>query len=101
MSTVVAAQPETRVVLRNVSWAVFEALAACDRRSPRLVYDRGTLEIMSPSISHEWYHALIGRLIEAYRLGRKIPIRTTASTTLKKQLKERGLGTRRIVLHYP
>ncbi len=46
---------------------------------------------MSPSISHEWYHKLLGRLIEAYTMGRDIPIRSTASTTLKAQLMERGL----------
>jgi Uma2 family endonuclease len=91
MSTVIAAQPETRIVMRNVPWAVFDALSAGDRRSPRLVYDRGTLEIMSPSGSHEWYHKLLGRLIETYTMVRNIPIRSTASTTLKKQLMERGL----------
>jgi len=89
---IVAPHPETRVVLSNISWATYEALVA-DNDSPgkRVVYDRGTLEIMSPSKEHEWYHKLLGRLVEAFTLERNIPIHSTGGTTLKAQLKDRGL----------
>lgn len=90
--SIVAPHPETRIVLSNVSWATFEALLAeTDQRSTHFVYDHGILEIMSPSVEHEWYHRLLGRLVEAFTLERNIPIRSTAATTLKAQLKERGL----------
>lgn len=90
--SIVAPHPETRIVLSNVSWATYEAiLAGSDSCGKRFVYDRGTLEIMSPSVEHEWYHRLMGRLVEAFTLERDIPIRSTAATTLKSQLKERGL----------
>ena len=47
--------PETRIVLSNISWATYEALVAeNDSPGKRIVYDRGTLEIMSPSREHEW-----------------------------------------------
>ena len=92
MSIVAPPHPETRVVLSNISWATFEALLAeTDQRSTRFAYDRGILEIMSPSVEHEWYHRLLGRLVEAFTVERNIPIRSTAATTLKSQLKERGL----------
>ena len=90
--SVVAPHPETRVVLSNISWATYEAiLTDSDSCGKRFVYDRGTLEIMSPSAEHEWYHRLLGRLVEAFTLERNIPIHSTGATTLKSQLKERGL----------
>jgi Uma2 family endonuclease len=90
--SIVVPHPETRVVLSNISWATYEAiLADSDSCGKRFVYDRGTLEIMSPSAEHEWYHRLLGRLVEAFTLERDIPIHSTGATTLKAQLKDRGL----------
>lgn len=90
--SVVSLQPENRVVLRNVSWATFEALLAeTDRRGTRFTYDRGVLEIMSPSREHERIKSLIGRMIETMTLELDIPISSAGSTTLKNPLKERGV----------
>jgi Uma2 family endonuclease len=90
--SVVAPHAESRVVLRNISWETFEALLAeTDRRGTRFTYDRGMLEIMSPSREHEWIKRLIGRMIETMTLELNIPISSGGSTTLKMQLKERGL----------
>jgi len=46
---------EQRVVLRNVSWETYECLLAAnaDSSSPRMSYDHGVLEIMSPSLTRE------------------------------------------------
>jgi len=49
------------------------------------------LEIMSPSLEHERLSSLIGRMIEAYTEELGIPIQTARSTTLKSELKQRGL----------
>ncbi len=54
MATVQSPQ-EQRVVLRNVSWDTYERLLAEHQGSsaPRLAYDRGDLELMSPLPKHE------------------------------------------------
>ncbi len=90
--SIVAPHRETRIVLSNISWATYEALVAeSDSPGKRLTYDRGTLEIMSPSAEHGRYHKLLGRLVEAFTMQRNIPIRSTGAATLKAPLKQRGL----------
>lgn len=85
-------QIENRVVLTDVSWATFEALLTdTNHRGSRFIYDRGNLEIMSPSYEHERLRRLIGRLIETYTEILGIPIQSAGSTTLKSELKGRGL----------
>jgi Uma2 family endonuclease len=84
-------QAETRILLSNVSWDVFESLAASDCAGIRFTYDRGNLEIMSPSTEHEWFHKLLGRMIEAMTEELNIPVRSGGAMTLKIQLKQRGL----------
>lgn len=56
-------------VIYDVSWDEYDALltALPERRLPH-TYDRGTLEIMSPSKPHEWIKKLIGRMVEAMTL---------------------------------
>ncbi|MFO0608169.1 MAG: Uma2 family endonuclease, partial [Polyangiales bacterium] len=46
---------DQRVVLPGVSWAMYEALDTLrgERRTPRLTYLEGTLELMSPGRNHE------------------------------------------------
>ncbi|MCA9878617.1 MAG: Uma2 family endonuclease [Thermomicrobiales bacterium] len=46
---------EQRVLLDNVSWDLFERILVedVDRRVPRLAYDDGALEFMTPSRLHE------------------------------------------------
>ena len=84
-------QAEKRILIPNVSWDVFEALGASDCAGIRFSYDRGNLEIMSPSTEHEWFHKLLGRMVEALTEVLNIPIRSGGATTLKIQLKQRGV----------
>ena len=91
IATAQHAQPETRIVIPNIAWNVFEALAASDCASTRFTYDRGMLEIMSPSAEHEWFHYLLGRMVETLTEVLNIPLRGAGSTTLKLQLRQRGL----------
>jgi len=46
---------EHRVILHNTSWETYERLMKerGESRVPRFAYDRGELEIMSPSTEHE------------------------------------------------
>jgi hypothetical protein len=51
--------PETRIILSNISRATFEALSTeNDQHGTRFSYDRGILEITSPSAEHKWLHRL-------------------------------------------
>jgi Uma2 family endonuclease len=85
-------QAESRILLSGISWATFESLAAESRaHGTRFTYDRGYLEMMSPSREHERLKHLIGRIIEVATEELKIPISGAGSTTLKAQWEDRGL----------
>ena len=71
---------EQRVLLHNISWETYERLLdeRGDSRVPRLAYDQGELEIMSPSSEHEsvaYFAALLGAAlaeemrVNAYGVG--------------------------------
>ena len=77
---------ETRNVLENVRWDTFIELA--EQRSgsvPRLTYDEGVLELMSPLRQHENIGRLLGRLIETYTEVMEVEIQSVASTTFKRK----------------
>ncbi|MFN7813238.1 MAG: Uma2 family endonuclease [Planctomycetia bacterium] len=79
------APAETRTVLDNVRWETFLELA--DGRSgsvPRMTYDRGVLELMTPRRQHEQLGCLIGRMVETFSEVRGIEILSCASTTFKR-----------------
>ncbi|MFH1921066.1 MAG: Uma2 family endonuclease [Planctomycetota bacterium] len=81
-----------RVLLCGITWPTYEAiLADVDLPGTKLTYDRGNLEIMSPSDEHERLKRLLGRMIEAMTEELVIPIRSAGSTTFKSQMKQRGL----------
>ena len=86
-------EPEQRFVLRDVGWDGYEAMLKLvgDRRSVRITYDRGDLELMSPSLDHEEFGRLLARLIDTVTEELRIPCRGLKSTTWRKQLKDRGL----------
>lgn len=78
-------EPETRMVLENVAWETYVALA--DQRSgnvPRMTYDNGVLEMMSPKREHENIGCLIGRIVETYSELMDIEIISVASVTVKR-----------------
>jgi Uma2 family endonuclease len=90
--TLVETQTVGQVLLHNVPWSTYETLLSdLDLRGTRLTYDRGNLQIMSPSREHERLKTLIGRMIETLTLEWKIPISSGGSTTMKSEMKQRGL----------
>jgi Uma2 family endonuclease len=92
MAILSASRDAGRVLLHNIAWETYEAiLADMEDRAIRLTYDQGDLEIMSPSDEHERIKSLIGRMIETMTEELDIPIRSVGSTTLRRQLKRRGL----------
>ncbi len=92
MSPATAAPAENRVLLKNVAWSTYVALASeSDRAGTRFTYYQGRLEIMSPSREHESVKRLLGRMIETATLELGIPISSGGSTTLKSYLKRCGV----------
>jgi Putative restriction endonuclease len=72
-----AAVGEARVLLTNVAWPLYQAIAGArgDRSIPRLTYVDGELELMSPSFRHETLARRLGTfiLMLARGLGRPCP----------------------------
>ena len=91
MATVLS-PPEERVLLRDVSWETYERLLGeqGDRRTPRFTYDRGVLEIMSPSAEHEEVSNLIRQVIYVLAEEMNVDIRDFGSTTFKRADLSRG-----------
>ena len=84
MSTAIESA-EQRTLLRNISWQTF--LDICEQREgsvPRMTYDRGDLELMSPRRQHEELGCFIGRIVETFTEEKSIDIRSVASTTFKR-----------------
>jgi len=77
---------ENRTVLENVRWETYVELAEQRRGSvPRMFFDKGVLEMMSPGQQHENIGRLIGRIVETYSEVRDIEILSVASTTFKRK----------------
>ena len=83
---------EQRVVLHNVSWKTYEHLLSdhLDASTPRFTFDRGVLEIVSPSAEHERYKQALSLLVEMLADGLGIDIENLGSTTFKRSQLERG-----------
>ena len=56
----------------------------------RMTYDRGELEIMSPSPLHEGIAALLGDLISVWRTAHHIPVRSCRMMTIRRSVLQRG-----------
>jgi Uma2 family endonuclease len=93
MATVEQREASNRFVLEGISWEAYEVLLRDrgDRPSPRMTYDRGRLEFMSPLDEHEEYKHLIGLLVVYWAVEKKIPQRGLASMTIRKEHLLRGL----------
>ncbi|MEM9691283.1 MAG: Uma2 family endonuclease [Myxococcota bacterium] len=86
------AQPEERVLLTGVPWSTYVVLRdTVDSSGIRMTYLKGSLEIMSPSKTHEVNKTQIARLLELFCLERDIPLFGYGSTTFRREEEERGL----------
>lgn len=77
----------------GATWADYRRLLEIrgDRSAPRITYLAGTLEIMSPSRTHESIKSMIGRLVEVWCLERGVEFSTYGSWTLQNKQRERGV----------
>ena len=97
MSSATVAHPpnivaDERVVLPCVSWETYERLLADDeeRRVPRMTYDQGVLELVTPSMSHEEDAETISALVRIVTAQLGIPSRSAGSTTYRRADLHRG-----------
>ena len=76
----------------NVAWEDYEQLMYDLRESSvvRVFYDQGRMEIMSPLPAHEKPVKVLHSLIIALRDALDIDIESLGSSTLKKELKDKG-----------
>lgn len=83
---------EEKFLTSDVTWQAYESLLTSlgDRSSYRVAYLLGTLEIMSPSRSHELDKENIGRLLEAYLEENRIRFWGLGSTTFRQKDQQAG-----------
>jgi Uma2 family endonuclease len=74
-------------VLTNVSWSTYESMLKEleDSSSPHLTYDRGVLEIMSPTAKHEKVSRSIDLFINLVAAEVGADVATFGSTTYKRE----------------
>ncbi len=77
---------EKRINFHNLSWQSYEQILSAlgNKRSARLTYYKGTLEIVSPLEEHESVSDRIGTLIHILTEELNLNIKSMASTTLNK-----------------
>jgi Uma2 family endonuclease len=82
----VESRAEQRVLLHNISWETYERLLdeRGDSRVPRLAYDRGDLEIMSPSSEHESVAYFVGLLVAVLAEEMRVNAYGAGSTTYRR-----------------
>lgn len=83
---------EQRMVLDNISWETYERILEDhrDKSVPRFTYDRGKLEIMSPSPVHEKLKENTALLVNAVAEGMDIDVEGLGSTTFRREDLDRG-----------
>ncbi len=96
MSAILAVKRRTRgkcLQLSCVDWQTYTRLLRlfAERRDVRLTYDRGELEIMTPSLEHDNPVWFLGMLIFALADELGLPLRGGGSTTMRRRLKKRGI----------
>jgi len=83
---------QSTLILRDISWRTYEDLLADlrDRSAPRLTFDRGVLEIMSPTQDHEQTNTAIALFVSTVAEELEIDFLSLGSTTYKRQDLMRG-----------
>jgi Uma2 family endonuclease len=81
------------VHLRGVSWSDYERVMKLrgEGSVPRLAYEKGVLELMSPSPDHETLGFWIGHLLEVWCEVHEIEFSGIGSWTLKNKRKRTGV----------
>lgn len=92
MATATTSSPTFGVVLSEIDWDMYEKLRGSEgNRNVRMTYNRGILELMSPSKLHERVAEILGRFIIAWTEERTIPVQSCGTVTFKRKTLGRGL----------
>ena len=83
---------DSRVVLKGVSWDIYEALLAArgEGSRPKMIYLDGTLEFMTTSKWHEGIKTMVARLLEGFALATDLTLNGFGEMTLKREKKKSG-----------
>lgn len=92
MSVVTKRPSSDRVIIRDVSWETYERLLEDlkSRSSPRLAYDRGVLEIMSPHFEHDSAKEILAGIATIALDELECDFVPAGSTTFKRVALKRG-----------
>lgn len=92
MATTASPPIEQRIVLHDVSWETYERLLAdhLNRSVPHFTYDRGELEILSPSTPHEEDNRTLAFLVDLVAGELGIDIRNVGSMTFRREDLQQG-----------
>ena len=92
MSVVTNRPAVDRVIIRNVSWETYERLLKDleNKSSPRLAFDHGVLEIMSPHLEHEATNRTLATIVEIALEELDCDFENVGSTTFKRDALKRG-----------
>jgi Uma2 family endonuclease len=83
--------PEQRMLLSGIAWRDYLVLRdLLEGPALRMTYDRGALELMSPSPEHGLWKKNIARLVELFAHIKRIDLHGYGSTTFKKEAALRG-----------
>ena len=90
--TTVLGPAEQKVIIEDVSWQTYEQLLAdlADRSAPRLTYDCGTLEIMSPTPRHEELNRNLALIVTILAAALGLDVRNLGSATFRREDLGRG-----------
>jgi Uma2 family endonuclease len=75
------------LILNDVPWEEYEKLLSDlgEGYAVRIAYDRGRLEIMSPTARHEMYKDLLLRMVDSLAEINEVVLETRGSTTFKEK----------------
>lgn len=81
------------LVLHDATWADYQRLLEIrgEHSAPRISYLKGSIEIMTPSTSHEAIKGLVGCLLEVWCLERNVEFSTLGSWTVERKELERAV----------
>jgi Uma2 family endonuclease len=84
--------PGQRVLIGGVTWSELKTFLDDNGSNRcRVAYDRGTLEIMSPTLDHEKLKWLLARFVEILAEARGLAFEDAGSTTLLREGAERAI----------
>jgi len=92
MSVATKRQAADRLIITNVSWETYESLLKDleNQSSPRLAYDQGVLEIMSPHFEHDRSNLILAAIAAIALEEMDVDFEGAGSTTFKREVLKRG-----------